>query len=186
MALDDDLESIVLPREQIAYRVSQLGRQISEDYRGCDLVLVAVLKGSIVFLSDLMRVISIPHRFDLVRAASYGSSTTSSGHVAVTYRPELPLAGRDVLIVEDVLDTGRTVEAISREIEERGPRSLALCVLLSKRRERVADVKPRYVGFEIPDRFVVGYGLDYDERYRHLDCVAILKPSVWAGTQLSK
>jgi len=178
MALDDDLESVVLTREQIACRISQLGRQISEDYQGCDLVLVSALKGSIVFLADLTRAVSIPHRFDLVRASSYGSSTTSSGCVAVTYGPELALNGRDVLIVEDILDTGRTIEAIMREVEARQPRSVAVCVLLSKRRERFADVKPRYVGFEIPNRFVVGYGLDYDERYRHLDCVAILKQSV--------
>jgi len=177
MELPADLETVILTREQIARRVAELGRQISRDYQGRDLVLLGVLKGSIVFLADLTRAISIPHRFDLIQASSYGNSTVSSGRVAISNRCQLSLKGCDVLVVEDILDTGRTIETLCCEIENCGARTVALCVFLSKQRQRVSNVEPRYVGFEIPDRFVVGYGLDYAERYRHLDCVAILKPS---------
>jgi len=177
---DPDIESVLLTREQIACRVAELGEQISRDYEGRDLVLVGVLKGSIVFLADLMRAIRIPHRFDLVRASSYGDGACSSGNVRVSCPCELPMQGADVLIVEDVFDTGRTIAAIHREMGTCGARDVAVCVLLSKQRRRLADcVAPRYVGSEIPDRFVVGYGLDYNERYRHLDCVMILKSSVY-------
>jgi len=178
MSLHPDLESVLLTREQIARRVAELGEQISRDYQGRDLVLLGVLKGCVVFLADLMRAIAIPHRFDLIRASSYGSATVSSGRVTISRRGELPLAGCDVLIVEDILDTGQTLAALIREMESWGARTVALCVFLSKRRERIASIEPRYVGFEIPDRFVVGYGLDYHDRYRHLDCVGILKPSI--------
>ena len=179
MDLHDDLESVLLTREQIAGRVAELGQEISRDYKGYDLVLAGVLKGSVIFLADLMRAITIPHRYDLVRASSYGNSTVSSGHVKIWRNGHMSLDGCDVLIVEDILDTGQTIAAIGRELQRCGAQSVAVCVLLAKRRERLAAVEPRYVGFEIPDRFVVGYGLDYDERYRHLDCVAILKPSVY-------
>jgi len=174
-----DFESVLLTREQIARRVAELGRQISDDYRGSNLVLVGVLKGSVVFLADLMRAITLPHRFELIRAASYGSATCSSGNVALSGRIGMPLDGCEVLIVEDILDSGQTLDVLRRELEELGARSVEVCVLLEKQRGKVADVRPRYVGFEIPDRFVVGYGLDYDERYRHHDCVAILKRSVY-------
>jgi hypoxanthine phosphoribosyltransferase len=179
VSLHLDLESVLLTREQIAWRVAELGDQISRDYRGRDLVLVGVLKGSVVFLADLMRAITIPHRFELVRASSYGSGTTSSGRVAVSRRSDLPLEGRDVLIVEDVIDTGQTLAALGREFDGLGARSVALCVFLSKRRERAVEIRPQYVGFEIPDHYVVGYGLDYDDRYRHLDCVGVLKQAVY-------
>jgi len=178
MSLHPDLEKVLFTREQIARRVAELGHEISRDYDGRDLVLLGVLKGSVVFLADLMRAITVPHRFDLIRASSYGSATVSSGCVAISRRCELPLAGCDVLIVEDILDSGRTIAALCREMEQSGACSVALCVLLSKQRERDVIVEPRYVGFEIPDRFVVGYGLDYGERYRYLDCVGILKPSI--------
>ena len=160
MSIHPDMESLLLTREQIARRVAELGRQISEDYRGRDLVLVGALKGAIVFLSDLIRAISIPHRFDLIGASSYGSGTTSSGHVTISHRIKLPVAGCDILVVEDILDTGRTTAALFRELEGCGARDMALCVLLAKCKTRVVDIQPRYVGFEIPDRFVVGYGLD--------------------------
>jgi hypoxanthine phosphoribosyltransferase len=178
-----DLDSILLPREQIARRVAELGRRISEDYKGRDLVLVGVLKGSVIFLADLMRAISIPHRFDLIRAASYGDEATSSGHVAISRHLELPLVGCDVLLVEDILDTGLTLETLRQEFKGFGAHSIEVCVFLSKQRERVAAIQPRYVGFEIPDVFVVGYGLDYDERFRHFDCVAVLKPEAYRGAQ---
>lgn len=179
MTAHPDLESIVLTREQIARRVAELGREISRDYEGRDLVLVGVLKGAVVFLADLARAISIPHRFELMDASSYGDAAVSSGKVVVFHRMRLPLEGCDVLIVEDILDSGRTAEALQRELEKLGARSVAMCAFLSKKRERAAPTTPRYVGFEVPDRFVVGYGLDYAERFRHLDCVAILKRSVY-------
>ena len=177
-----DLETVLLTREQIAARVAELGRQISDDYRGGNLILVGVLKGSVVFLADLMRAITIPHRFDLVRASSYGSEATSSGQVAIANHLALPLADCDVLIVEDILDTGQTLGVLQQQLESLGARRVDVCVFLDKQRDKLAHVSPRYVGFAVPDRFVVGYGLDYDERYRHLDCVAVLKPSVYEPT----
>jgi len=179
MAVHPDIESVLLTREQIAKRVAELGRKISEDYAGSDLVLVGVLKGSIVFLSDLMRTITIPHRFELIDASSYGGATTSSGRVKIARRSGLNVVGAEVLIVEDILDTGLTIGTLRHEMKTLGARSVAECVLLTKKKERVVEIEPRYVGFEIPDRFVVGYGLDYDERYRHLDHIGILKRSVY-------
>ena len=174
-----DIESVLLTGAQIAQRVRALGAQIERDYAGRDLVLVGVLKGGLLFLADLMRAVSLPHRFELVEAASYGSATTSSGVVSVWRRPRFPLAGCDVLLVEDILDTGLTTQALLREFHDAGAVRVDLCVLLEKRRPRLAEIRPRYVGFEIDDRFVVGYGLDFNERYRHLDCIGILKPSVY-------
>ena len=179
MAQHPDVESILLTREQIARRVTELGRAISRDYEGRDLVLVGVLKGAVVFLADLMRAVAIPHRFELIDAASYGSRVASSGEVTIAHRMRFPLKGCDVLIVEDILDSGTTVKTLMEDFETHGARSVALCVFLDKQRERAIQITPRYVGFEVPDRFVVGYGLDYAERCRHLDYVGILKRSAY-------
>lgn len=179
MDMHPDLEQVLFSRERIAARVAELGRQISDDYRNGNLLLVGVLKGAVVFLADLMRAITIPHRFDFIRASSYGKGTTSSGYVMLSGQIEHHLADYDVLIVEGIVDTGRTIEALTREFTRSGARSLEVCSFLMKKRARAVPVVCRYLGYEVPDRFVVGYGLDYDERYRHLDCVGILRREVY-------
>ncbi len=181
--LFQDLERVLFTREEIARRVAELGRQISEDYRGKPLVLISILKGGIIFLSDLMRSITIPHAFDLVGASSYRGGASSSGKVIITKDAELDLRGKHVLIVEDILDTGHTLNVVCELLRIQGPASLEICCLLNKKRVRERELRQplRYVGFEIPDEFVVGYGLDYGERYRNLSCIGVLKPEVYGG-----
>lgn len=178
-----DLSRVLFTREQLQKRVAELGRQISDDYRGKPLVLISILKGGIVFLSDLMRSITIPHAFDLVGASSYRGGTSSSGKVIITKDAELDLSNKDVLIVEDILDTGHTLSVVCELLRIQGPSSLEICCLLNKRRVRERELrKPlKYVGFEIDDEFVVGYGLDYKERYRNLSCIGVLKPEIYGA-----
>jgi hypoxanthine phosphoribosyltransferase len=158
--------------------VQQLGAQISRDYSGPparDLLLVGVLKGAIFFLADLMREIEIPVEVDFMAVASYGSSTDSSGVVRILKDLDAPIEGRDVLIVEDIVDSGLTLQYLMRNLGARSPASLEVCALLTKPERRKVEVVPAYVGFEIPDRFAIGYGLDHAERYRNLPYVAALK-----------
>lgn len=176
-----DLERVMYSREDLQKRIAELGKQISQDYRGKDLVLISILKGGIVFLADLMRAISIPHAFDLVGASSYRGGTSSTGKVIITKDVELDLRGRNVILVEDILDTGRTLSVICDLIAIQGPASLAICCLLNKERARDLRVPLAYTGFTIPDEFVVGYGLDYREHYRNLPCIGILKPEVYSA-----
>jgi hypoxanthine phosphoribosyltransferase len=154
--------------------VEELGAQISEDYQGRDLLLIGVLKGAVFFLSDLMRHISIPCEVDFMAVASYGSATDSSGVVRILKDLDAVIAGRDVLIVEDIVDSGLTLSYLLRTLNARGPASLEVCALLTKPERRKVDLPTRYVGFEIPDRFAIGYGLDHAERYRNLPYVAAL------------
>jgi hypoxanthine phosphoribosyltransferase len=174
-----DIERMLYSEEQIRERVGQLGRQISDDYRGKSLVLISILKGGIVFLADLTRAITIPHAFDLMGASSYKNRAMSSGKVIITKDTELNLAGRDVLLVEDILDTGHTLSVIIELLKIQSPNSVEICCLLNKQRERKFDLPLRYTGFEIPDEFVVGYGLDYDENYRNLSGLGVLKPEIY-------
>jgi hypoxanthine phosphoribosyltransferase len=160
--------SLLLSREAVAARVKELAIQISGDYRGKDLLLVGVLKGACVFLADLMRTLEIPVQVDFVRLASYGKGTTSAGHVRVILDLEASIAGQHVLIVEDILDTGLTLGFLLERLRARRPASLKLCVLLSKRIRRIPEITPDYKGFDVSDGFVVGYGIDYGEHYRHL------------------
>jgi hypoxanthine phosphoribosyltransferase len=178
--LFQDLERVLFTREQIAERVLELGRQISEDYRGKNLVLISILKGGIVFLGDLMRAITIPHSFDLIGASSY-RGTVSRGKVIITKDVELDLRGKDILVVEDILDTGHTLSVVCELLRIQNPQSLEICCLLNKQRVRDRELRQplKYVGFEIPDEFVVGYGLDYNERYRNLSCIGVLKPEIY-------
>ena len=155
-------------------RVRELGRAISADYAGKDLLLVGVLKGAIFFLSDLMRHIDVPCEVDFMAVASYGSSTESSGVVRIIKDLDAPLEGRDVLIVEDIVDSGLTLQYLMRSLGARDPRSLEVCALLTKPARRKIDLPCRYVGFEIPDTFAIGYGLDHAERHRNLPYVATL------------
>ena len=167
---------MLVSAEDLQRRVAELGEEISRDYAGRSLLLVGVLKGAVFFLSDLMRYIDIPVEVDFMAVASYGSATDSSGVVRILKDLDAAIEGRDVLIVEDIVDSGLTLQYLLRNLGSRNPRTLEVCALLTKPERRKVDLPTRYVGFEIPDRFVVGYGLDYAERYRNLPFVAVLEP----------
>jgi hypoxanthine phosphoribosyltransferase len=166
---------VLVSADELQRRVGELGEQISGDYAGRSLLLVGVLKGAVFFLSDLMRFIDIPVELDFMAVASYGSATDSSGVVRILKDLDTPIEGRDVLIVEDIVDSGLTLQYLMRNLGSRNPRTLEVCALLTKPERRKVDLPTRYVGFEIPDRFVVGYGLDYDEHHRNLPFVAVLE-----------
>lgn len=174
-----DLADVLLSEEQIKEIIHRLGSQISEDYKGKNLLLVSVLKGSIVFMADLMREINIECKIDFMAVSSYGSGSESSGSVKIIKDLDIDLQGYDLLIVEDILDSGNTLSKLKRLLLERNPRSIKICTFLDKPSRRTADIIADYVGCEIPDEFVVGYGLDYDEKYRNLPCLGILKRSVY-------
>ena len=168
------IKRILIPAEDLTARVTELGRQIRADYAGRTPVLVGVLKGAVVFLADLMRAIEAPCECDFIAVSSYGASTRSSGVVELTKDLSMPIDGREVLIVEDIVDTGRTLTYLLRNLETRQPASVRVCVLLDKEARREVPVSLDYVGFTIPDEFVVGYGLDYAGLYRNLTYVAVL------------
>lgn len=165
---------MLVTADDLLRRVGELGAEIARDYAGRPLLLVGVLKGAVFFLSDLMRFIEIPVEVDFMAVASYGSATDSSGVVRILKDLDVAIEGRDVLIVEDIVDSGLTLQYLMRNLGSRNPRTLEVCALLTKPERRKVDLPTRYVGFEIPDRFVVGYGLDYAERYRNLPFVAVL------------
>ncbi len=169
------LGEVLVSAEDLQRRVVELGEEISRDYAGRRLLLVGVLKGAVFFLSDLMRYIDVPVEVDFMAVASYGSATDSSGVVRILKDLDAPIEGRDVLIVEDIVDSGLTLQYLLRNLGSRGPRTLEVCALLTKPERRKVDLPTRYVGFEIPDRFVVGYGLDYAEQHRNLPFVAALE-----------
>jgi hypoxanthine phosphoribosyltransferase len=171
------LGEVLVTAEELQKRVAELGRQITADYESAPprpLLLVGVLKGAVFFLSDLMRYIEVPVEVDFMAVASYGSATDSSGVVRILKDLDAAIEGRDVLIVEDIVDSGLTLQYLLRNLGSRNPASLEVCALLTKPERRKVDLPTRYVGFEIPDRFVVGYGLDYAERHRNLPFVAVL------------
>lgn len=165
---------ILFSKEMISRRVGELAGQISRDYDGRELLVVGILKGAFIFMADLIRGISVPCRVDFVRLASYGSSSKSSGEVRITKDLETPIAGRDVLIVEDIVDTGLTLSCLVKVLREREPASLRVCAFLDKKERRQVPFEADYVGFAIPDRFVVGYGLDFNENFRFLPDVCVL------------
>ncbi len=175
----NDIYSALFSQEDLQAIVSRLGRQISEDYRDKNLLLVSILKGSIVFMSDLMRNITIPARIDFMAVSSYGSGINSSGTVKIIKDLDLNLEGYDLLIVEDILDSGRTLSSLMEILSLRKPKSIEICTLFDKPERREADVKAKYIGARVPDAFIVGYGLDYDERYRNLPFVGVLKPEIY-------
>ncbi|HWX52777.1 MAG TPA: hypoxanthine phosphoribosyltransferase [Solirubrobacteraceae bacterium] len=166
---------VLVTSEELQRRVAELGEEISRDYAGRSLLLVGVLKGAVFFLSDLMRFIDIPVEVDFMAVASYGSATDSSGVVRILKDLDAAIEDRDVLIVEDIVDSGLTLQYLLRNLGSRNPRTLEVCALLTKPERRKVDLPTRYVGFEIADRFVVGYGLDYAERHRNLPFVAALE-----------
>jgi hypoxanthine phosphoribosyltransferase len=171
---DPAVGEILVQPDELARRVRELGAEISEGYEGREPLLIGVLKGAVFFLSDLMRSLDVSCEVDFMAVASYGSATESSGVVRILKDLDAAIEGRDVLIVEDIVDSGLTLQYLLRNLGGRGPRSLEVCALLTKPERRRVELSPRYVGFEIPDRFVVGYGLDYAERYRNLPYVAVL------------
>jgi hypoxanthine phosphoribosyltransferase len=169
---DPKIGEILVQSDQLQRRVKELGAEISADYQGRNPLLIGVLKGAIFFLSDLMRQITCPVEVDFMAVASYGSSTASSGVVRILKDLDAPIEGRDVIIVEDIVDSGLTLQYLMRNLGARSPASLEVCALLTKPDRRKVDLPTRYLGFEIPDRFAIGYGLDHDERYRNLSYVA--------------
>jgi len=173
--MDDDVAEVLISAEQIRTRTRELGQQISRDYQDQDLLLVCVLKGATAFLADLMREITVPHAIDFMAISSYGTSTESSGVVRILKDLDTNIAGRNVLIVEDIIDTGRTLSYITQMLKTRGPKSLRICSLLSKPSRREIEIRVDYVGFEIPNKFVIGYGLDFGEIYRSLPYIGVLR-----------
>lgn len=173
--LYNDLERILVTSEEIQERVRQIARQISVDYNNKDLILIGVLKGSIIFLSDLIRNITIKHTVDLIGTSSYGSEMVSSYNVKITKDVNGSIFKKDVLLVEDIYDTGQTINAIIGLLTLHNPASLEVCALLDKNKKDKISIPIKYTGFKIPDVFVVGYGLDYNEYYRNLDCIGVLK-----------
>ncbi len=175
----EDIQSVMITEEEIAAKVAALGRQISEDYQGKNLLMVSVLKGSVVFVADLMRSITIPVSIDFMSVSSYGHGTKSSGVVKIIKDIDIDLEGRDLLIVEDILDSGKTLHYLRELLEGRNPASVRIATLLDKPSRREADVKPDYFGFVVPDEFIIGYGLDFAENYRNLPYIGVLKPELY-------
>src|SRR3954471_15467391 len=180
--LHADIAEVLLTEEQISTRVAELGARITADYQGQRLTLVSVLKGSLPFMADLMRAIDLPLRIDLMEVSSYGGATTeSSGLVRILKDLSASIAGEDVLIVEDIIDTGLTLNYLIRYLRGKNPATLRICTLLDKPARRLVEIPVDYIGFEIPDQFVIGYGLDYGEVYRNLRFVGVLKPEVYGA-----
>jgi hypoxanthine phosphoribosyltransferase len=173
-----DVEKILFRESAIQRRVRELAAEIDRDYRGRKLVIVALLNGTVLFLADLVRHLNLPLRLDFMGVSSYGTGT-ESGELVFTKELRLDVAGRDVLLVDDILDTGKTLTRVKEKLRELKPRSIKVCVFLEKKARRVEKVRSDYVGFQIPDLFVVGYGLDYNESYRNLPFVGVLKPEVY-------
>lgn len=178
--LADDVASVLIDEQKLQARIKALASEIEADYHDQqDLLLICVLKGGYMFLADLSRALSRPHELDFMGISSYGAGTTSSGAVQIIMDLKAPITDRNVLIVEDIVDSGRTLDYMRRNLLARGPATLHICSLLSKPARREVDVQVDYTGFEIPDEFVVGYGLDFAEEYRNLPYIAILKPAVF-------
>ena len=177
--MKEDVLRVLLSEDEIREKVRELGGKITADYKNSNLMLVTVLKGAVVFLADLMRQIDVPAEIDFMVVSSYGSGVKSSGVVKIVKDLDVPLAGKDILIVEDILDSGLTLSYIKELLESRGPRSIRIATLLDKPSRRKVDLQADYIGFSVPDEFVIGYGLDYDEKYRNLPYVGVLKPEVY-------
>lgn len=179
--LESDIREILITEEEIKKKVEDLGAQITEDYKDREITIICVLKGAFMFLADLLRHIKVPVCLDFVAISSYGPYTQTSGVVKITKDLDESIEGKHVLIVEDIVDTGLTLDYLLKIIKARKPASVRVCALLDKPARREVEVEIHYKGFEIPDKFVVGYGLDYDQRYRNLPFVGVLKPDVYGG-----
>ncbi len=176
-----DIDKVLITEDEIADKIASLAKQITEDYRGKDLLLVGVLKGAFVFMSDLAREVQLPIEFDFMAVSSYGSSTKSSGVVRILKDLDYEITGRHVLLVEDIIDSGLTISYLLRYLEARQPASLEICSLFWKKGEQAVPLDVKYPGFEIPPVFVVGYGLDHAERYRNLPYIGVLKETAQAA-----
>ena len=178
---DNDIQEVLFSEEQLKNRVQEIARQITADYQGKEIMLISVLRGSFVFMADLCRRIDLPCTIDFMSVSSYGSGTSSTGQVQITKDLSGDISGKHILVVEDILDSGNTLSYLLKLLEQRKPASIRLCTLLDKPERRVKPVEVHYSGFTIPDAFVVGYGLDYAEKYRNLPYIGILKPEVYGG-----
>ena len=181
--LHDGVERVLIPETRVQERVAELGTALEETYAGKDLLLISVLKGSFIFMADLARAISIPHQMDFMAVSSYAGGTVSSGAVQIMMDLKTPLEGRNVVIVEDIIDSGNTLSYLRRIMNERQPASLRIMTLLDKPDRREVEIAVDWVGFSIPNEFVVGYGLDYAELYRNLPYIGVLKPEVYSGEE---
>ncbi|HZW83355.1 MAG TPA: hypoxanthine phosphoribosyltransferase [Candidatus Deferrimicrobium sp.] len=179
--MESAIAKILLTEEEIRAKVRELGEKITQDYTGQNLLVIGILKGAVIFMSDLVREIKTPHSFDFMAVSSYGISTESSGVVRIMKDLERSVEAYHILIVEDIIDTGLTLKYLLENLRSRNPLSVKVCTLLDKPSRRKADVKADYNGFTIPDEFVVGYGLDYNERFRHLPYIGILKPETYTS-----
>ncbi len=177
--MEKDILKILVSEEQLKEKIFDLGQQITTDYKDKKLLLVSILKGSVVFMADLMRAIKIPARIDFMAVSSYGSGVKTSGVVKIIKDLDIDLKGYDILIVEDILDSGMTLSYLIELLKSRNPSSVEICTLLDKPERHKVEIPVKYKGFVVPDEFVVGYGLDYDEKYRNLPYVGILKPAVY-------
>ena len=179
--MEQDIKKVLISEEEIREKVAEIGARISEDYAGKNLLMVGILKGSVVFMADLMRAVTTHARIDFMSVSSYGSGTKSSGVVKIVKDLDNNVEGYDLLLVEDILDSGLTLSYLRELLRDRHPNSIKIVTLLNKPARRTADIQPDYCCFEVPDEFVVGYGLDFDERYRNLPYVGVLKEEVYQG-----
>lgn len=179
--MHQDVEKVLLSQQALSDRIGELGEQITRDYAGRQVAVASVLRGSYIFMADLTRAIQLPITVDFMAVSSYGSGTVSSGQVEIKKDLSDPIEGKDLLLVEDILDSGNTLYYLVDVLRARKPASIRICTLLDKPERRAKPIQADYVGFQIPDAFVVGYGLDYDERYRNLPYIGVLKPEVYGG-----
>ncbi len=179
-SMKDDISEVLFTEQQLADIVKEMGARISRDYEGKNLVMVSVLKGSLIFMADLMREITVPCSIDFLSVSSYGAGTTTTGEVRILKDLDATLEGKDLLVVEDILDSGVTLSFLLKNLSARHPQSIRLCTLLDKPERRRVDIHPDYVGAQVPDKFIVGYGLDYAEKYRNLPYIGVLKPEIYA------
>ena len=179
--LHEDIQEVLISSDEIQDKIAELAKQITEDYRGKDLLLIGILKGAFVFMSDLARSVQLPVEFDFMAVSSYGSSTKSSGVVRILKDLDYEITGRHVLLVEDIIDSGLTINYLLRYLQARGPASLEICSLFWKKGEQAVPMDVRYPGFEIPPVFIVGYGLDFAEKYRNLPYIGVLKPEAYGA-----
>ncbi len=177
--MNEDLEQVLIGEKEIRKRVKELGESISEDYKDRKLLLIGILRGAVIFLADLVREIKVPMEIDFMAVSSYGSSTKTSGVVRILKDLDTDIKGKDVLIVEDIIDTGLTLKYLLKNLKSRKPASLKVCSLLKKESKQQLSLDVNYCGFDVPDKFLVGYGLDWDEKYRNLPCVCMLKPGLY-------
>ncbi|MFI3206507.1 MAG: hypoxanthine phosphoribosyltransferase [Clostridia bacterium] len=180
-SVENDISEVLFTQEQLQDIVKKIGKQIENDYKGKKLMLLGVLKGSVVFMSDIMRNVDLPLRIEFMSVSSYGSGVTSSGVVRVINDINVDLTGYHLVIIEDILDSGRTLSHLIKHLETKGAESIEICTLFDKPERREADVYAKYIGATVPDAFIVGYGLDYDEIYRNLPYIGVLKPEVYGG-----